>query len=408
MAQNKDISTSFPDDHYSGLVGNVVGLLKEARRNSVRAVNSIMTATYWEVGRRIVEFEQGGEERAEYGKGLLKQLSKDLTSQCGKGFSRANLEYMRKFYLLWPDPQRLSASLGGKSQTTSVISESSKPQTLSGKSENPEETGLSSDSEEQMVSLSLKALATAFPLPWSHYVRLLKVDNKDAREFYESEALRGGWSVRQLDRQVGSLFYERTAMSTNKGKMLTEGGKPRASEVLDPEQQLKDPLVLEFLGLKDEYSESDLEEAIILKLEEFLLELGSDFAFVGRQKRLRIGDHWFRVDLLFFHRRLKCLVVIDLKIGEFSHADAGQMHMYLNYAAEHWTNEDENPPVGLILCAKKDDAVAHYSLHGLPNQVMSSEYRLALPNEKVLIDELKRAQKEIENRSDMLDGESSQ
>jgi hypothetical protein len=187
--------------------------------------------------------------------------------------------------------------------------------------------------------------------------------------------------------------------------MLSEGEKPAPGEVLTPAQQIKDPLVLEFLDLKDEYSESDLEEAIILKLEEFLLELGSDFAFVGRQKRLRIGDHWFRIDLLFFHRRLRCLVVIDLKIGEFTHSDAGQMHMYLNYAAENWTNEDENPPVGIILCAAKDNAVAHYALDGLPNQVMASEYKLALPDEQELVAEINRVRLAVEARTESGDAQ---
>jgi len=165
-----------------------------------------------------------------------------------------------------------------------------------------------------------------------------------------------------------------------------------------PEEEIKDPFVLEFLGLKDEYSESDLEEALIRHLEAFLLELGGDFCFVGRQKRLRIGDEWYRVDLLFFHRSLRCLVVIDLKIGKFTHADAGQMHLYLNYAREHWAQEGENPPVGLILCARKDEAVARYALEGLPNKVMASEYRTALPDEKELAAEIERTQVLLQKR----------
>src|SRR2546421_311464 len=205
-------------------------------------------------------------------------------------------------------------------------------------------------------------LARAFPLPWSHYVRLLSVENLNARRFYEAEALRGGWSVRQLDRQVGSQFYERTALSRNKAAMLRKGTVSLPSDEVTPEEEIKDPYVLEFLGLKDEYSESELEEALIKQLESFLLELGGDFTFVGRQRRLRVGDEWYRVDLVFFHRRLRCLVIIDLKLGRFSHADAGQMHLYLNYAREHWTHHDENPPVGLILCAQKDEALAHYAL----------------------------------------------
>jgi predicted nuclease of restriction endonuclease-like (RecB) superfamily len=211
--------------------------------------------------------------------------------------------------------------------------------------------------------------------------------------------LRGGWSVRQLNRQINSMFYERTAVSRNKAAMLTKGAKAKSEDAVTPEEEIKDPFVLEFLNLKDEYSENELEEALIRHLESFLLELGRDFAFVGRQKRLRIGDQWFRVDLLFFHRRLRCLIIIDLKLDEFSHADAGQMHMYLNYAREHWTHEDENPPVGLILCAKKNAAVAHYALEGLPNKVLAAEYRTTLPDEETLAAELDRTRKTIEDRA---------
>ena len=239
---------------------------------------------------------------------------------------------------------------------------------------------------------------TAFPLPWSAYVRLLSVRNGQAREFYEAEALRGGWSVRQLDRQIGSQFYERTALSKNKAAMLTEGRKPRAEDVVLPQEEIKDPFVLEFLDLKDEYSESDLEEALIRHLETFLMELGGDFCFMGRQRRLRIGDRWYRVDLLFYHRGLRCLVVIDLKIGVFTHADAGQMHLYLNYAREHWVREGENPPVGLILCSEKDEALARYALEGLPNNVMAGEYRITLPDEKLLASELDRTRQAMELR----------
>jgi hypothetical protein len=180
--------------------------------------------------------------------------------------------------------------------------------------------------------------------------------------------------------------------------MLQGGAVPKPGELATPEEEIKDPYILEFLDLKDEYSENDLEEALIQQLEKFLLELGGDFAFIGRQRRLRIGDDWYRVDLLFFHRRLQCLVVIDLKVGKFTHADAGQMHLYLNYAREHWTNEGENPPVGLILCAEKNAAVAHYALEGLPNKVMAAEYKMKLPDEKMLAAELKRSRKLLESR----------
>jgi predicted nuclease of restriction endonuclease-like (RecB) superfamily len=360
-------------DEYGEVLEAMVSLLEAARRLSARAVNSVMTATYWEIGRRIVELEQCGQGRAEYGEQVVKQLAVDLTNRFGRGFSWRNLYQMRSFFEVYPD----------------IL------QTLSAKSK---------DCTTEIVEV-LPTLSARFPLPWSHYVKLLSIVDDSARRFYEQEALRGGWSVRQLKRQIDSQFYQRTLLSKNKAVMLSKGKEPQASDLVTPEEQIKDPLVLEFLDLKDEYSELDLEEALIYKLEEFLLELGGDFAFIGRQKRLRIGVEWYRIDLLFFHRRLRCLVVIDLKLGRFTHADAGQMHMYLNYAREHWTNEDENPPVGLILCAQKDDAVARYSLDGLPNKVMAGEYKLALPDESLLVAELEKSQRELEIRGVAFDKE---
>ena len=354
---------------YDGLLSGMVSLIKEARRVSARTVNAIITATYWEMGRRIVENEQSGRRRAGYGEALLKKLSADLTSKFGRGFSRQNLQQMRQFYRTYP-PTEICQTVSGKS---------GKRQTPSGK-------------------FTLDALQDRFSLPWSAYVRLLSLKGKQARAFYEEEALHGGWSVRQLDRQINSQFYERTALSKNKAAMLKKGVKARPGEAVTPEEQIKDPYVLEFLDLKDEYSESDLEEALILHLEHFLLELGGDFTFVGRQKRLRIGDEWYRVDLIFFHRRLRCLVIIDLKRGKFTHADAGQMHMYLNYACEHWTHPDENPPVGLILCALKNSALAKYALHGLPNKVLAAEYKTVLPDEKLIAEELRRTRELLEAR----------
>jgi predicted nuclease of restriction endonuclease-like (RecB) superfamily len=343
-----------------------------------------MTATYWEIGRRIVQSEQRGKRRADYGEALLQNLAFDLTAKFGRGFGLANLKNIRKFFLTWPE--------GGISQTVSGQSAS-------------QLTGSSSYEKGQTPSGLLKRgqelarlgeLVGRFPLPWSHYVRLLTVPNDEARKFYETEALRCGWSVRQLDRQISSQFYERTALSRNKVSMLKKAGKVEAGDLITPEEEIKDPFVLEFLGLKDEYSESDLEEALILHLETFLLELGGNFAFVARQRRLRVGDEWYRVDLLFFHRKLRCLVVIDLKLGRFTHADAGQMHLYLNYAKEHWVNKGENPPVGVILCAQKDEAVAHYALEGLPNKVLAREYMTVLPSEKRLAQEIEKARKELQ------------
>jgi predicted nuclease of restriction endonuclease-like (RecB) superfamily len=222
--------------------------------------------------------------------------------------------------------------------------------------------------------------------------------SEEARHFYATEALRGGWSVRQLDRQISSQFYERTALSHHdKATMLKKSGKREARDAMSLDEEIKDPFVLEFLGLRDEYSESDLEEALIRHLESFLMELGGDLAFIARQRRLRVGDEWYRIDLLFFHRKLHCLVVIDLKLGRFTHADAGQMHLYLNYAREHWSIDGENPPIGLILCTHKDDAVAHYALEGLPNKVVAREYLTTLPNEKVLTEEIEKTRRRLES-----------
>lgn len=384
---------------YSLLIKDITSVLETARRTSARAVNAILTATYWEIGRRIIEYEYQGMDRIEYyGEKLLENLSKDLQRKFGRGFSRPNLTLMKLFYQEYPH-EKICQTLSNKSFIKNIS------QTLSAKSSqqlNIRQTpsGKSSDNTAQTPSGQsfLTRLSNLFPLPWSHYVRLLTIKNEDARKFYETEALRNGWSVRQLDRQISSQFYERTLLSKNKAAMLTKGSKPNAEDLITPEEEIKDPFVLEFLGLKDEYSENDLEEALILHLEKFLLELGGDFAFVGRQKRLRIGNEWYRIDILFFHRKLKSLVIIDLKVGKFTHADAGQMHLYLNYAKENWTNKNENPPIGLILCAEKDYAVAKYALEGLPNKVLASEYRLVLPDEKLLAKEVEQTRKLLEER----------
>lgn len=351
---------------YGDLVGGIAAVLEAARRTSARAVNAVMTATYWEIGRRIVEFEQGGRQRAAYGKATLARLSRDLTSRYGRGFGVANLSQMKKFCRLWPADLILQTP-----------SEESAPS----------------------AERSVAAAAARFPLPWSAYVRLLAVENRHARSFYETEALRAGWSVRQLDRQIQSQFYERTALSRNKGAMLDKGARPERDDAMSADAEVKDPYVLEFLGLRDEYSETDLEAALIQHLEVFLLELGGDFCFVGRQRRLRIGDEWYRVDLVFFHRRLRCLVLIDLKLGRFTHADAGQMHTYLSYATENWTRPGENPPVGLILCAQKDEALARYALSSLPNKVLAAEYRTVLPDEDLIAADLQKTRTMLERRA---------
>jgi predicted nuclease of restriction endonuclease-like (RecB) superfamily len=376
---------------YDEVLSGIVELLEASRRASVRAVNAVMTATYWEVGRRIVEHEQGGARRAEYGSELMRRLGVDLTARFGRGFSRRNLEQMRLFYLAWPIAQTVSAQ--SESDGTLLQNASVRPRLHAAA-----KVGSAGSSMRILQTASAESARPRFPLSWSHYVRLLSVQDPEAREFYETEALRGGWPVRQLDRQISSKFYERTLLSRNKAAMLRKGSVPQPGDALTPEEEIKDPLVLEFLGLKDEYSESELEDALIRHLETFLLELGGDFTFVGRQRRLRIGGQWYRIDLLFFHRRLRCLVVIDLKIGKFTHADAGQMHLYLNYASENWVLPGENPPVGVILCAEKDEAVVHYALEGLRNKVLAAEYQMVLPDERLLVAELKRTQRLLETR----------
>ena len=368
---------------YATVHGDIVALLEGARHAAARSVNALMTASYWEIGRRIVEFEQGGQERAEYGSALLKRLSVDLTARFGRGFGIYNLQQMRLFYQTW-SVEQIHWTLSNNSSAAPVR------QIPSG------EFALAET--QARVPLDLSTLAQAFPLSWSAYVCLLSVKNEHARSFYETEALRCGWSVRQLERQINSQFYERTALSRNKAAMLEKGEIAEPSDAITPEQAIKDPFVLEFLNLKDEYSESELEDALIQHLADFLLELGDDFAFLGRQRRLRLDDSWFRIDLLFFHRGLKCLLVIDLKVGKFSYADAGQMHMYLNYARQHWMKPGENPPIGLILCSGQGSNEAHYTLEGLSNRVLTAEYRTALPDEKLLADELEKTRRGLEAR----------
>jgi predicted nuclease of restriction endonuclease-like (RecB) superfamily len=361
-------------ENYDNIRAGIVELLKAARSAAARNVNSIMTAVYWDIGRRIVESEQAGAIRANYGDELIKQLANDLSTQFGRGFGVVNLSQMRRFFLTWPT-ERIFQTPSEKSLTPMSINDIG------------------------ARSSSIPVLANQFPLPWSAYVRLISVKNPDARTFYETEALRSGWSVRQLDRQIGSQFYERIALSRNKAAMLEKADNSEPSDLVTPEEAIKDPFVLEFLDLKDEYSESDLEEALIQHLTDFLLELGDDFAFLGRQRRLRIDDTWFRIDLVFFHRRLRALLIADLKVGKFSYADAGQMHLYLNYASEHWMKPGENPPVGLILCTEKGAAEAHYALDNLPNKVLAAEYQTVLPDEKLIADELERSRRELEKRA---------
>lgn len=389
---------------YGNLLGSIDTLLATARRHTARAVNACMTATYWHVGRYIVEFEQNGANRAEYGDALLEILANDLMAKHGRGFSRQNLQRFRLFYTTYDSEwvYRTTVSEISASTVQTLSSKSSVDSQQLTKSPSTTDTQLVPHQRDNLLdtpAFDLPTLAKAFPLPWSHYVMLIsRSRSPEAREFYHREALRGGWSVRQLDRQIGTQFYERAALSKNKAAMLKKGETPRAGELLTPDEEIRDPLVLEFLNLRDEYSETELEDALIRHLETFLLELGNDFTFVGRQRRLRLDNKWYRIDLLFFHRRLRSLVVIDLKVGEFTHADAGQMNLYVNYAREHWTHPGENPPVGLILCAEKNETIARYALDGLETKIQAREYKHTLPSEKLLAAELAKTAKLLARR----------
>ncbi|MCX5846849.1 MAG: PDDEXK nuclease domain-containing protein [Deltaproteobacteria bacterium] len=336
--------------NYGNLLEKITGIFSKARMTAIRAINVTQVMAYFEIGREIVEFEQHGKIRAEYGEELILNLSRDMTNRFGRGFSERNLRNMRSFYTAFSIRQTLSAE--------------------SGKRE----------------SLSEPFIPN---LPWSHYCELLKVEDTLARSFYENEAAQNNWSVRELKRQINSMLFERLALSRNTTAVMKLAKKGQIIET--PEDAIKDPYVLEFLNLREEsaYTESQLEQALIDKLQDFLLELGKGFSFVARQKRITIANRHYHIDLVFYNRFLKCFVLIDLKTGEFDHADAGQMNFYLNYFKENETMADENDPIGLILCARKDDIFARYVLGGLSNKVFASKYKLALPSERQLKQKLK-------------------
>ncbi|WP_294707171.1 PDDEXK nuclease domain-containing protein [uncultured Fusobacterium sp.] len=307
------------------------GLLKSARENIVSTINSTMAKTYFLIGKRIVEEEQNGEKRAEYGKKLIKELSKKLTKEFGKGFSERNLEQMRKFYLAYSIPQTLSAE---------------------------------------------------FRLSWSHYLILMRMENLDERNFYEIEAIENNWSLRELRRQIDSALYERLVLSRDKEKVKSLALKGQIIE--KPEDIVKDPYILEFLGLEEQnsYSENRLETEIINNLEKFLLELGKGFTFVGRQVRFTFDEKHFRVDLVFYNRLLKCFVLIDLKIGEVTHQDLGQMQMYVNYYDRYVKLDDENKTIGIIICRDKNDTLVKMTLPEDNQQIFASRYMTVLPSKE--------------------------
>ncbi len=274
-----------------------------------------------------------------------------------------------------------------------------KCQTLSGKSKIRAKIPAESGAIWQTLPSKFELMPVeAFPLSWSQYVRLMSVKQPQARAFYENEAIHGGWTVRQLDRQIGTQFFERALRSKDLKAMLARSRVPQAQDLTPTAVEIRDPYLLEFLDLKDEYGETELEEALILNLERFLLELGAGFTFVARQKRIRIGDSWFRIDLLLYHRGLRCLVVIDLKTGAFTHADAGQMNLYLNYVRERLMLPGEAEPVGIILCADKDEAVVRYATVGIGARVFASKYLTSLPDEETLRAQIMSTQRVIRLR----------
>lgn len=321
----------FQTNQYSDLIAQIGNLLALGRAKAAREVNSILVQTYWEIGKYIVEFEQKGNIKAEYGTQLFDRLSRDLTTAYGKGFSRSNLFYMRKLYLCF----QISETLSHK-------------------------------------------------LTWSHYFEILKADSDLEIGFYSKQSEKESWSVRELKRQMKSMLFHRLALSTDKAgvmKLASEG-----HEVQQPEDLLKDPFVLEFLNIpeKHQYLENELEEKLVSNLQNFLLELGKGFAFIGRQYRMSIGGKHFRLDLLFYHRILKCFVLIDLKRGEIDHLDVGQMNLYLNYFKKEENTEGDNEPVGIILGAYKNHILVEYATDSITNKIMQAKYQLYLPDKTQL------------------------
>lgn len=327
---------------------NVSEVLAQARKNAKTAVNLAIVYAYYEIGRMIVEEEQHGQNRATYGKQILQELSKYLSEKFGKGFSTTNLKQMRQFYTIYSQDQ---------------IS-----QTLS----------------DQFKNFPAVSTGRKFYLSWSHYLKLMRIDNIDERHFYEIESVKNDWSLAELKRQYGSSLYERLALSTDKDKvyrLALEGQKVEKAE-----DAVKDPYVLEFLGLKElpEYSESELESRIIDHLQQFLLELGTGFAFIGRQVRFTFDEEHFMVDLVFYNRLLRCFVLFDLKIGELKHQDIGQMQMYVHYYDREVKLPEENPTIGIILCRDKNNAVVEMTLPEDNSQIFASKYETVLPSKEAL------------------------
>ena len=327
---------------------SVSEVLAQARKNAKTAVNLAMVYAYYEIGRMIVEEEQHGQNRAAYGKQILRELSKYLSEKYGKGYSAENLKLMRRFYNVYLHDQI------GETVFT------------------------------QFENLPAVSTGRKFYLSWSHYLKLMRIDNIDERHFYEIESVKNDWSLTELKRQYNSSLYERIALSTDKDKvyrLALEGQKVEKAK-----DAVKDPYVLEFLGLKElpEYSESELESRIIDNLQQFLLELGTGFAFIGRQVRFTFDEEHFMVDLVFYNRLLRCFVLFDLKIGELKHQDIGQMQMYVHYYDRKVKLPDENPTIGIVLCRDKNNAVVEMTLPEDNTQIFASKYETVLPSKEAL------------------------
>ena len=355
----------------NSLINDLRELVRSARQAAATTVNTLQVLTNFEIGRRIVEHEQQGKTRAGYGQELLKTLSRRLTEEFGRGFSPVNLSQMRRFFLTWKDrvlpaTNRVLPAAKNRGQIFQLPTEK-----------------LVQASDQSQIPQKLGESPHCFTLSWTHYVELLSIRDAGERSFYEIEAANEGWSVAELKRQKASCLYERLALSRDKRglKQLAEKGQL----VARPEDVLKEPLVLEFLGLEEKaaYSESDLESALITHLEKFLLELGKGFLFEARQKRFTFGGDHFFVDLVFYNRLLRCYVIIDLKLDKLTHQDLGQMQMYVNYYDRHVTLQDENPTIGLLLCKEKKEAVVTLTLPEDAN-IHAREYQLYLPSKELL------------------------
>jgi len=357
------------------LLGRITSILDAARGQVVRAVNHATVSAYWHIGREVVEALQQGGERATYGNALIERLAHQLTDRYGKGFSATNLGYFRQFYLAYRD--RIPHPPGRESQA------------------HPDPAAIPHPAGGELLPRFHPNLS------WSHYRTLMRVTDADARHFYEAEAVRANWSRRDLERQINSLYHQR--LLTGADKTGVRQGQRQSAQVLRPVDVLKDPYVLEFLDLPSvpQLHESQLEDAIITRLRQFLLELGRGFSFIARQHRIRFADKDFYIDLVFYNYLLRCIVLVDLKIGELAHQDIGQMDGYVRLYEEQHRLEGDNPTIGLILCSEKNEAVARYSVLHESQQLFASRYRFTLPSEEELQRELLRERALIENQMDI-------